>query len=374
MLFFDLALAPLSGYLFDKGYFRSVLATGSSIFVFCFFMLSLSGPHQYYEIFLSQGLGMGIGAGLIFLPLSAAVAQHFQRRKALAMGLLSSSSSLGAIVFSIAFNYLLNGTLTFGWAIRIIAFVVLGCQVLGHTLISLPQATSPDSTRDQDRVLEKGNTPVAVEPEQNTTKPFSGSDSTKKPVQPPVSFWDGAYVTVLLMGFIISLGTWFPSFYVELFAEQHGISSQLSFFAIAIMNVSNIFGRILPNWLSDRWGALEVYIPCTFLCGAIGFAMLGCTSAYGLVLFTLFYGFFFGTSISLYLPVISSISPNGADIGKRMGVALFPVGVASLIGTPIGGAILGRGYVWWKGVTFSSVSILASGCLLIALKLAHRSR
>jgi hypothetical protein len=39
-----------------------------------------------------------------------------------------------------------------------------------------------------------------------------------------------------------------------------------------------------------------------------------------------------------------------------MGVGITPVGVASLIGPPITGAILGSNLVWWKGVTFASVS------------------
>ncbi|EGO18799.1 hypothetical protein SERLADRAFT_480462 [Serpula lacrymans var. lacrymans S7.9] len=185
--------------------------------------------------------------------------------------------------------------------------------------------------------------------------------------------WDRSYIIVLLMGFVSSIGTWFPLFYVQLFAEQHGIVPELAFYSIAIINVSNIPGRIIPNWLGDRFGALEVYIPCTLCCGAVGFALLGCTTPYGVVLFSIFYGFFFGPTISLYLPVIASLSPKGVDIGRRMGVSLFPVGVASLIGTPITGAVLGPYYVWWKGVTFASVVILAGGCLLILAKLGKHS-
>ena len=79
--------------------------------------------------------------------------------------------------------------------------------------------------------------------------------------------------------------------------------------------------------------------------------------------------------MSLYLPVVASISREGVDVGwveisstvsldniwftvirKRMGIALFPVGIASLVGTPIGGALIGHEYVWWKGVVFAAVS------------------
>ncbi|KAH7911486.1 hypothetical protein BJ138DRAFT_1006465 [Hygrophoropsis aurantiaca] len=208
-------------------------------------------------------------------------------------------------------------------------------SIAGHFLVSLPSESkqaNPEENISDDHALDT---------------PPSDNHSANASVR----FWDTAYITVLAMGFINSLGTWFPSFYVRAFAEKHGIGSQLCFYAIAIMNISNIFGRILPNWLGDR--PMDVYIPCTLCCGALGFAMLGCTSPYDLVLFSIFYGFFF--AISLYLPLISSITPGGMDIGKRMGVAMAPVGLACLIGNPSGGAILGREYVWWKGVTHASV-------------------
>lgn len=58
--------------------------------------------------------------------------------------------------------------------------------------------------------------------------------------------------------------------------------------------------------------------------------------------------------------MIVDISFHGSDMGQRMGIALAPVGIASLIGPPITGAILGKEYVWWKPIVFSSVSIMQS--------------
>ena len=40
-----------------------------------------------------------------------------------------------------------------------------------------------------------------------------------------------------------------------------------------------------------------------------------------------------------------------------MGLALFPVGIASLVGTPIGGVLIGHAYVWWTGVLLVAVSL-----------------
>lgn len=55
-----------------------------------FFMLSLVDTSKYYQIFLSQGLGIGLGSGLIFVPALSVQAHHWKKRRALAMGIVLS--------------------------------------------------------------------------------------------------------------------------------------------------------------------------------------------------------------------------------------------------------------------------------------------
>ena len=49
-------------------------------------MLSLTKLHHYYQTFLSQGLGIGLGMGCLFLPDVSIVLQYFRARWSLAMG------------------------------------------------------------------------------------------------------------------------------------------------------------------------------------------------------------------------------------------------------------------------------------------------
>jgi len=50
------------------------------------FSLSLVPPHSYYQNFLAQGVGMGIGMGLMFLPALTITSHYFQKRRSIAMG------------------------------------------------------------------------------------------------------------------------------------------------------------------------------------------------------------------------------------------------------------------------------------------------
>lgn len=82
----------LAGPLYDKGYFRVLLATGSFMGVFGVMTLSLST--QYYQVFLSHVCN-GIGSGLLYVPTLAVVAQGHEKTRSLAMGIVASGIALG---------------------------------------------------------------------------------------------------------------------------------------------------------------------------------------------------------------------------------------------------------------------------------------
>lgn len=51
-------------------------------------MLSLANPTKYYQLVLAQGIGMGIGSGLIFVPTISVQAHHWRVHRSLAMGIV----------------------------------------------------------------------------------------------------------------------------------------------------------------------------------------------------------------------------------------------------------------------------------------------
>lgn len=105
-VFFLFAMGLPAGKLFDEGYFRHCILSGSVLYLFSWvmpfestaclvdprfrsiFMLSLAKPHHYYQNFLAQGVGMGVGMGLMFLPAISVTSHYFRARRSLAMGVV----------------------------------------------------------------------------------------------------------------------------------------------------------------------------------------------------------------------------------------------------------------------------------------------
>ena len=56
-------------------------------------MLSLADPRSYYQLILAQGVGMGIGSGLMLVPAISVQAHHWRVRRSLAMGIVMTGES-----------------------------------------------------------------------------------------------------------------------------------------------------------------------------------------------------------------------------------------------------------------------------------------
>jgi MFS family permease len=77
-----------TGPIFDRGYIRELLSTGTVVTVLGMMMLSLAG--QYYQILLSQGLCVGIGSAILYVPSITLVASSFNTNRALAVFVATS--------------------------------------------------------------------------------------------------------------------------------------------------------------------------------------------------------------------------------------------------------------------------------------------
>ncbi|PCH33722.1 MFS general substrate transporter [Wolfiporia cocos MD-104 SS10] len=326
-LFFMFAMGLPAGKLVDEGYFHHLLAIGSIIYVFCMFMLSLASPHKFYQLILSQGVGMGIGAGLMLVPAVSIQAHHWQKRRSLAMGIVMTGSGVGGLFYPIMLNHLIQGHVGYKWGVRDSAFLTLGLLAIANCCMTtrLPNAKQR---------------PPGPKPD------IKGIMS------------DPAFLILLAGGFCVLWGLFFAYYYLQLFALLHGIDSNLAFYTIAILNGVSIFGRTLPNVLADKIGPLNVFIPVNCITGALVFAMFGATSRGAVVVFSILYGFFSGASIALLPPTVASVANNVQEIGVRMGLGYFVVSWAMLTGPPIDGALYDAGDVWYKPIIFSGVVIL----------------
>ncbi|KIK62639.1 hypothetical protein GYMLUDRAFT_242784 [Collybiopsis luxurians FD-317 M1] len=336
-LLLELGLGTVGGKLCDLGYSRVALATGSIIYLVSFFLLSLAKEDRFYQVILAQGLGMGIGIGLLYVPALVTAARHFPTRQALAMGIVMSSGSLGGGIFSIMLNHLIP-KYGFPSGVRGTAYFSLGLLTIGNFLVTVLPPT-PKSE------VATGKTNLLYTP----------------------------YMLTVLSGCVGQLGGLFPLNYIQLFADSHHTTKGFAFYSIAAMTFSTAFGRFIPAYFADKYGIAGTYLLCGYIFAGSAFLMFAASSPGGLFVFCILYGFFYGSISSLYPSVVTVFVPSEADKGKLVGVAIAPIGIVSLVSSPLGGKLIGDSgdYQWWKGIVWTGALLTAAGIIQVVARQIH---
>jgi predicted MFS family arabinose efflux permease len=202
----------------------------------------------------------------------------------------------------------------------------------------------------------------------------------KARVLPPVrrkmvdtsAFKDLPFMLFISGSFLAFQGLFIPFFYLQFYAISERITSEdLAFYLLSILNAGSIIGRIVPNILADKLGPMNVIVPCALITGILVFCLISIHSVGPMIVFTLFFGFFSGSFVSLPPTVIVHLTPDRRFIGTRMGMCFACVAVGALIGTPIGGAILkasGFTALWVYGAVLTTVGSLVIYSSRVAYK------
>jgi MFS family permease len=107
-----------------------------------------------------------------------------------------------------------------------------------------------------------------------------------------------------------------------------------------MLNGSSIIGAIFGGFIGDCIGRLNLLWPVTLVSGCLClFLWLFSNSMATLVLFVCIYGFCTSSVTALPPSVIGQITPDDR-LGARIGAFYSIVAIASLVGTPIGGALI----------------------------------
>jgi hypothetical protein len=125
-IFVPFLIGALSGRATDAGFFRLVFVVGMSVQLIGIFMTSLCTT--YWQVFLAQGICVGLGNGLVFIPSITICSTYFLKNRALALGVAASGSATGGLVYPAIAESLLP-RVGFGWTVRVMGLVMATTMV-----------------------------------------------------------------------------------------------------------------------------------------------------------------------------------------------------------------------------------------------------
>ncbi|KAF8903548.1 major facilitator superfamily domain-containing protein [Mucidula mucida] len=302
----DYTPGVLAGRLLDAGYFRATL------FISCVALtvanFTVPECKTYYQFLLSQSILYGIGSGFLYTP-CLAIISHYCEKRPIAYAIVTAGSAIGGVLYPIMFRRL-EPSIGFPWTMRFFAFFQLLFFAFGILVIK-PRQAPP---RDLPRLFDLRG--VVTSP---------------------------AYISYVFAVFLAFMALFTPLTYMTVKANQIGLSADLSFYLISIVNAATIPGRILCGLVANRFGALNLTIVTTVLSVGfiLGWAITESQSTY--IGMAICYGISTGGFLGLYAVPVAQMG-TVEDAGRRTGVqmSILSIGERSF-GPPISGAIQGTG-------------------------------
>ncbi|SPQ25647.1 7388679f-c6f8-44c5-aeb9-d666007ae1df [Thermothielavioides terrestris] len=329
LLFF---VGALTGRLTDAGYFRHIFALGVALQLVGIF--TTSAASQYWQVLLAQGICLGLANGCLFCPCISTLSTYFSARRSLAMGLAACGTATGGLIFPSMVRQLLPVQ---GFPATMRAIGYLQVATFAVAFVGLKQRIPPRR---------------------------SG------PLVDWASFREGEYTLYAMGSFSFFLGLYFAFYYISSFSRDIiGLSYTDSLNLLLVLNGVGLPGRLLPNHLADRFGALNMMMPTATIAGVCMFCWMAVKSTTSLYVWCVFYGLTGGGIQSLFPAVLSSLNTDLRKAGVRMGMVFTIVSFATLAGPPIAGAIITA-----EGGTYYGAQAFAGACLLLGAALMVAAR
>ncbi|MDP2661959.1 MAG: MFS transporter, partial [Dehalococcoidia bacterium] len=224
------AFAPVVGYLSDRYGPRWVLLACSALFAICF--LALARIDALWQLYLVQGLFMGMASSGPFVCLTSTVAKWHTTRRGLALGIASAGYGLSSIIFPPLATALIQairwqGALTVLGILMAIIAVPASLMLRDPPRPSGPPASSPAPQRG----------------------PFQGLRMLLELAR------SREFMAVVLMVFFLYFAySLVPSHLVN-YATDIGIGVVAAAAMLSVMGAMNTAGRFAMGHLSDLFGS-----------------------------------------------------------------------------------------------------------------------
>ncbi|KAG2150668.1 MFS general substrate transporter [Suillus bovinus] len=324
-----------TGRMFDLGYFKIPFFAASCVIVACTFLTAECT--QFWQLFLTQGVGLGASYGFLYVPTVVIVSQWFSKRRGLALSLTTVGTALGSILFPVVAQNLIP-LIGFKWTVRVFGFILMA--TLGTANVLLKRRLPPVNVR-------------------------GGLFNLK-------AFRNKAFTIYCISGIVILLGLYTELTYLSVSAVAIGISRDFSFYILAIANAASAL-RVSFGLMSDRVGAINTMAVLTAITGIATIAWPFAENEVQFISIAIIYGSSLGAYVCLYSAPLVAMGQI-EDAGRRVGMFLSLLAFGGVAGPPISGAISTTTGGFAAAGYYSGGIVLFGVAILLVARYLHLGR
>ncbi|KAI8967438.1 major facilitator superfamily domain-containing protein [Mycotypha africana] len=323
-----------SWFVYYIGY-KWMLTTAVILWVLGLMLASIAT--QIWQLYLTQGVLMGLAASLVWFPCISAAQQWFSKKRGLSVGIAISGSGFGGLILSNILQAIFD-SLGYQWALRIIGFI---------SLVLLSVAA------------------LLVRPLNKPTK----SDVRLLNLRP---FRNFQFCLMFGIQFIGNFAFNVPSSFLPAYARYLGLDPWIGTNMSAIISGVMIVGKITSGLLSDFVGRANMTFIVIFMTGVLSLALwLPSTTAGGIWAFAALFGYFGGGYMAM-VPALLGQVVGMDEIEAANGILFFAWIFGGLFGQPICAALINEesGHPTYNyAIIFGGVLMTFAGLLALAIRI-----
>jgi len=263
-------------------------------------LIGASFATKTWQLFLSQGVGFGIGFGLLFVGSVGIVSQWFVAKRSLANGIATAGSGIGGLIYSLATVAMLK-SIGQSWTFRVLGILSFVANVVCALLLREYPATPGRSTIF---IRLRSNQSV-------TDPPLPAAHSLQPTVRTfaPRLLKSPPYLLLLLYSTLSMLGYIALLFSLSASARATAhLAADRAALLTALLNLAQGFGRPAVGLASDYIGRLNAAALGTLLSGLCTLIIWPNAHTFaGLVVFAVLCGIFVGTFWATIAPVTAEV-------------------------------------------------------------------
>lgn len=338
--FLNLAIGIVAGAAFDVYGIKVVLLVG--MILNCGGLYATAFSTKLWHFILSFGVCAGIGSGITLVPLVSVISHWFLKRRGLANG-IAKSGSIAGVFFPMMLRSLFP-QIGFKKTMVILASIAVFLSTISFFTVKDRSAVLNSETSH----IPKGKRLVEAYKHILNYQTFKQKD----------------YLFLVIGMFFSEFSAMLVITYIASYGATRHLNSSTTYIIVTVMNASGIVGKVLPNYLSDKFGRFNMMIVIMVMMIIALFAIwLPYYNLAGFYLFAIAFGFTFGGIYALTPVVLSQISQT-KELGSRYATAYFFVSFSNLISIPVGSHLINQ-----QTISHYNHMIIFSGCALIVATL-----
>lgn len=350
--------APIASSWCTKYGARSVLFVGGGLFAISGIAASFGEKLWHFQF--SQGFLQGCAACLIYIPAVTVSPRYFDKRRSLAMGIITSGTGFGGMIWAPCIRYLIS---LFGYRKAVGMTGVIAGSIVISAACALGIVKKAPNKASKARYNQEFD------------------DGEQRPLSKEDLIFSLGFVSHGLGTCLQAAAYMIPVYFMSSFARTRGYSRTAGANIIALSDGFNSGGKILIGYYADQLGSLNALVLSTLISAIVTFVFCYLSNSDTdndiqqvlIVLYACVYGAAAGAYVSLFpTALLESFRP--VDFAKVSGLLYMIRGLGTLVGTPLGGTMVRYGADSTRYSSFDRTFLLVGFLLLGATACAACAR